>query len=303
MEKKYLDFIAKTKPILVERDVLLSGYTTFKIGGPADLLAKPKNIEELKVLLSTAKDLEIPYFIMGCGSNLLIKDSGLRGLVILLADNFSEIIQEGSNTLNALAGARLIALARFALALGLGGFEFASGIPGSLGGAIVMNAGAYGGEMVQVVKSVWLLKEDGSVVEHSNEEMEFGYRKSRLNKEKSIVLAATIELASKNRDEIKALMDDLSQRRRDKQPVTEPSAGSFFKRPPGHYAAALIDQAGLKGYKIGGAYVSPLHAGFVLSDGTATAADVIALKEHIQKTVYDKFQVELEPEVKIIGDE
>lgn len=302
-QNRYAQMIEDLNPITVKENVELAPFTTFKIGGPADLLAEPKNIDELKSLLAKANELGIPYFVMGCGSNLLIRDGGIRGLVIVLAENFAEMTHEEPYTIRAMAGLRLSALARCAYTLSLGGLEFASGIPGSLGGALMMNAGAYGGEMVQIVEKVWLLKEDGTIEICTNEEMGFGYRASRLANEKSIALAATLKLHPKNREEIKALMDDLAERRRSKQPVTEHSAGSFFKRPEGHYAGALIEQSALKGYKIGGAYVSTLHAGFILNDGTATAADVIALKEHIQETVWHKFKVKLEPEVKIIGED
>jgi UDP-N-acetylmuramate dehydrogenase len=260
-------------------------------------------VEELQQILQLQREQAIACFLMGNGSNLLIRDGGIRGLVIVLADRFSSVIQESTVQIKAQAGVRLGALARFAWQKGLGGLEFASGIPGTLGGAVTMNAGAYGGEMQQVIESVTAINHEGELFTFNGEEMDFGYRHSRIMEEDLIVVEATLKLVPKEPQEIKAYMDDLAERRRSKQPIQYPSAGSFFKRPPGNFAGALIEQAGLKGTRVGDAQVSELHAGFIINLGEATAKDVLQLKELVQQRVFEQSGILLEPEVRIVGEE
>ena len=239
---------------------------------------------------------------LGSGSNILIKDSGFSGIVIKLGEGFNEIEVTGEEV-KALAGAKLSSVARAALDNSLAGFEFASGIPGSVGGGIFMNAGAYGGELKDIVVSVDAISADGETeYTLTGEELDFGYRHSIFHDSKDIVLSATFKLSKGNKEEIDATMRELMEKRNTKQPVQLPSAGSFFKRPEGHFAGGLIEQAGLKGLSVGKAQVSPLHAGFIVNNGGATATEIIELMHLVQYTVYDKFGVRLEPEVRIIGD-
>ena len=301
--EKYAKLILEYPHLNLRTQVLLAPYTTFRIGGPADLLAEPATVEELQQILQLQREQAIACFLMGNGSNLLIRDGGIRGLVIVLADRFSSVIQESPVRIKAQAGVRLGALARFAWQKGLGGLEFASGIPGTLGGAVTMNAGAYGGEMQQVIESVTAINHEGELLTFNGEEMDFGYRHSRIMEEDLIVVEATLKLVPKEPHEIKAYMDDLAERRRSKQPIQYPSAGSFFKRPPGHFAGALIEHAGLKGTRVGDAQVSELHAGFIINLGEATAKDVLQLKEVVQQRVFEQSGILLEPEVRIVGEE
>jgi len=301
--EKYVKLIGEYPHLNLRTQVILAPYTTFRIGGPADLLAEPTTVEELQQILQMQREQAIPCFLMGNGSNLLIRDGGIRGLVIVLSEHFASMTQDLPNKIKAQAGVRLGALARFAWLKGLGGFEFASGIPGTLGGAVTMNAGAYGGEMQQVVESVSAIDHEGELFTFSGEEMDFGYRHSRIMDEDLIVVEATLKLAHKESQEIKAYMDDLAERRRSKQPIQYPSAGSFFKRPPGNFAGALIEQAGLKGLRVGDAQVSELHAGFIINLGEATAKDVLLLKELVQQRVFEQSGILLEPEVRIVGEE
>jgi len=281
----------------------MAKYTSFQFGGPADVLAEPKNTQEIVRLVQYAKHSGLPYLVIGKGSNLIVRDGGIRGLVIVLSDQYSRMELLGKTRIKAEAGARLIALARYAYEQGLSGLEFASGIPGSLGGAVAMDAGAYGGEMKQVVQQVTALNQQGQIVCLSNEEMNFSYRHSAVLEQQLIVLSTELELTEKYPTEIKAQMDELSAKRRSKQPLQYPSAGSVFKRPPGKFAGTLIEQAGLKGYRIGDAQVSELHAGFIINLGHATAAEVLQLIKHIQETVLRQSGVMLEPEIHIIGEE
>ncbi len=272
-------------------------HTTFRIGGPARFFAEPSGKDELIELLKTAKKHGIKPFIFGRGSNLLVSDEGIDTLVISLGEKFSEIKMNG-NTIYADAGASLSSIAQKAKNASLSGFSFASGIPGSLGGAVYMNAGAYGGEMKDVVTKSYYLDEDFNVkecIDHG-----FSYRKSFYTDKDYIIIGAEISLSYGDKEKIAEEMNILAQKRREKQPVTYPSAGSTFKRPEGYFAGALIEGAGLKGYKIGGAEVSTLHAGFVINTGDATFSDVTDLISHIQKTVFEKDGVILETEVKII---
>jgi UDP-N-acetylmuramate dehydrogenase len=241
------------------------------------------------------------FFLLGNGSNLLVSDKGIRGAVIHLSKGFNNIDIK-DNIITAKAGATLAGIARVAYDNSLTGFEFAAGIPGSLGGAIVMNAGAYDGEMKNVVRSVKLMDYNGNIVTKTNEEMHFSYRHSLLKEESYIVLEVEIALEKGDQADIKAKMDDLSQRRRDKQPLEYPSAGSTFKRPEGYFAAKLIDDAGLRGYSVGGAQVSTKHCGFVINTGNATATDVYTLINDVQNRVKKSSGVEIEPEVILVGE-
>ena len=282
------------------KNELMKNHTSFKIGGPADEFCQVTSAEEIQELICYAKEKNIPYTIIGNGSNLLVSDKGIRGLVIKIAKGFDSA--EVSDTkITASAGILLSKLAKVALANSLSGLEFASGIPGTLGGAVYMNAGAYGGEIRDVVKSVTYL-EDGKIKTADKEELGFGYRKSRFSDSGCIILSAELELKAGDKDKISEKMEDFKERRCSKQPLSMPSAGSTFKRPEGYFAGKLIEDAGLKGFGIGGAMVSEKHSGFVVIQGGATARDVLNLIEHIQKTVYEKFGVTLDTEVKMLGE-
>ena len=279
----------------------MSRHTTFRIGGPARRLALPETEEELTTLLNLVR--EFPYTVIGNGSNLLAPDEGVDLLVISTAA-MDRVEQTGERTIRALAGASLAGIAVRARALGLAGFAFAHGIPGTLGGAVVMNAGAYGGEMCQAVRRVGAWTPDRGAIILETEELKFGYRRSVFSGwPEAVVLWAELELTPGDREVIRAEMEDLGRRRRSKQPLEYPSAGSTFKRPEGYFAGTLIDQCGLKGYRIGGAQVSEKHAGFIINAGGATCADVLALIHYVQKTVYEAAGVTLEPEVRLLKTE
>lgn len=280
----------------------MKNHISFKVGGPADFLLKPKTEDEIKRLIEFLKNENIPYIVIGNGSNLLVKDGGIRGVVIKIADNFNNFEIEDTKVV-AQSGALLSFMGKAILNKSLAGFEFAAGIPGTLGGAIAMNAGAYGGEMKDIVKSVRLMDSKGNIIELSNKEMEFEYRRSLISKSDYIVLSAIMELKEGNFDEIKGYMKELTKSRVTKQPLNLPSAGSTFKRPKGHFAAKLIEDSGLKGLTLGGARVSEKHSGFVVNIGDAKAKDIIELINVVKSTVYSKFGVMLEEEVKILGDE
>lgn len=286
----------------IKLDEPMKKHISFRVGGPADILVKPRTEEELKNVLSLIKKENIPYLIIGNGSNLLIKDGGIRGIVIEISDNFNAFEIEG-NKITVQSGALLSVLGKSILRAELKGFEFAAGIPGTIGGALAMNAGAYGGEMKDMVKSVRLMDTDGNIVEFTNEQMEFGYRKSILSRTDYIVLSAEIELEKGNYDEIKATMSDFTQRRVTKQPLSLPSAGSTFKRPKGHFAGKLIEDSGLRGLTLRGAQVSEKHCGFVVNLGNANAKDLLDLMYVVKSTVNTKFGVMLEEEVKILGED
>lgn len=296
--------LEKLQKLLGETKVLteepMSSHTTFRIGGPADYFVLPENAEELKSVLKLCAEEQMPYFILGNGSNLLVGDQGFRGVVIQLYKNFDGIEIQGT-TVRARAGAMLIRVAKEAARAGLTGLEFASGIPGTVGGAMVMNAGAYGGEMKDVVTSVLVLSKDGEIRTLGNEEMKFRYRGSVIEDEGYIVLETVMELQEGNVEEIQSRIEELSLQRKTKQPIEYPSAGSTFKRPEGYFAGKLIMDAGLRGYQVGGAKVSEKHCGFVINAGGATAADVMQLMKDVSEKVEEKFGVGLEPEVKRIG--
>ncbi|MDY5437371.1 UDP-N-acetylmuramate dehydrogenase [Peptostreptococcus porci] len=283
-------------------DESMKKHISFKVGGPADVLVRPKTEDEIKDIFSFLNDNNIPFLVKGNGSNILIKDGGFRGVVIEIADNFSSFEIVGDDMIIQ-TGALLSSIGRAAMENNLTGFEFASGIPGTLGGALAMNAGAYGGEMKNIVKSVRLMDEKGKIVEFTNEEMEFGYRHSILSDRKMIAISAVISLKNGKFDEIKEKMEDLAYQRRTKQPLEYPSAGSTFKRPDGYFAGKLIQDSNLKGASVGGAMVSEKHSGFVINYNNATATDIINLIEHIKSTVYDQQGVRLEEEVKILGED
>ena len=278
----------------------MSGYTTLKLGGPADYLAFPRSEGEIAALFAEANAAGLPVTVIGHGSNLLVLDGGIRGLVICIGKNMKKITRRG-NTLTVQAGAMLGRTAMEAAEAGLTGMEFASGIPGTIGGGVTMNAGAYDGEMAQVVTRVHGIYPDGKTVELSREEMEFGYRHSVVMEKHFIVTEVALELQEGDPAEIRAKMSELNARRTDKQPLDVPSAGSTFKRPEGHFAGALIDQCGLKGYSIGGAQVSMKHAGFLVNTGTSSR-DFLELMKKVQEIVKEKTGVQLEPEVRVLGE-
>lgn len=285
----------------VRTDEPLAKHTTFRIGGAADFFVLPTEASEIAAVIRLCEEEKTPWFILGNGSNLLVGDKGFRGVVILLGKNFDGISIEGTRV-TAKAGEMLIRVAKEAGKAGLTGPEFASGIPGTVGGAMVMNAGAYGGEMKDVVTSVTVLAKNGEIKTLSGEEMDFRYRGSVVEAEGYIVLEAVMELKEGNAAEIQASMDALSVQRRTKQPIEYPSAGSTFKRPEGYFAGKLIMDAGLRGYRVGGAQVSEKHCGFVINAGGATAADVMQLMSDVSAKVKEQFGVTLEPEVKRIGE-
>ncbi|WP_042275924.1 UDP-N-acetylmuramate dehydrogenase [[Clostridium] dakarense] len=286
----------------IKLDEPMKKHISFRVGGPADILVKPRTEEQLKNVFSLIKKENIPYLVIGNGSNLLIKDGGIRGIVIEISDNFNAFSIEG-NKLTVQSGALLSVVGKAVLREELKGFEFAAGIPGTIGGALAMNAGAYGGEMKDMIKSVRIMDTDGNIVEFTNEQMEFGYRRSILSKTDYVVLSAEIELEKGNYDEIKAKMADFTQRRVTKQPLSLPSAGSTFKRPEGNFAGKLIEDSGLRGLTLRGAQVSEKHCGFVVNLGNANAKDLLDLMYVVKSTVKTKFGVMLEEEVKILGED
>lgn len=278
----------------------MAGHTTFRIGGPADCFVELENEEQLKKLRRYLQMTGVSFFVLGNGSNLLVSDSGYKGIVLQIGPKMSSVTVEGDRIV-AQAGATLVQVARAAMEHGLSGLEFASGIPGTVGGGVVMNAGAYGGEMRQVVTQVNVVSRDGELMELDNETMEFGYRTSVIRESSFIVTEVTFRLEPGDRDVIKAKMEELSARRREKQPLEYPSAGSTFKRPEGHFAGQLIMEAGFRGFQIGGARVSEKHCGFVVNAGNATARDVQEVIARIQLRVEEQFGVKLEPEIIYLG--
>ena len=288
------------RPLLLAEP--MTKHTSFHIGGPAELMAQPQSEAELQSLLLKAAEAAVPVTLVGNGSNLLVRDKGIRGLVIKLGSMLRDIKVSG-NVLTFGSGVSLAQASRKAAELGLSGMEFAVGIPGSIGGAVYMNAGAYDGEMSKVVKSVRVMDAAGEVSELSAGELDFGYRHSALQGSDKIVTSVTVELSAGDKQAIAEKMADFSNRRITKQPLELPSAGSMFKRPPGYFAGTLIDQTGLKGYTVGGAQVSTKHAGFVVNIGGATAADVLQLISDVQAKVFAAHGVHLEPEVLVLGEE
>ncbi|WP_405383707.1 UDP-N-acetylmuramate dehydrogenase [Phascolarctobacterium sp.] len=288
------------KPLLADEP--MSKHTSFHIGGPADLLAAPSSEEELSALLTKAAAAGVPVTVVGNGSNLLVRDKGIRGLVIKLGNPMGSIAVEG-NTVTFGSGVSLAMASKKAASLGLSGMEFAVGIPGTIGGAVYMNAGAYDGEMSKVVRSVRVMDMHGRVEELPAAQLDFSYRHTALMGSGKLVTTVTVELVPADEQAIAAKMADFSERRTSKQPLELPSAGSMFKRPPGYFAGTLIEQTGLKGYTVGGAQVSQKHAGFVVNIGGATAADVLQLIADVQAKVQAAHGVHLEPEVLVLGEE
>ena len=302
MSKAFIDFL---ESIVAAENILLEEpmhkHTTFRVGGPAEVFVTVENKEQLEKIIKYLNLVERPYFILGNGSNLLVGDKGYRGVIIRLGGEFNTLKTEGT-LLTAGASVLLSAAARAAMENGLTGMEFASGIPGSIGGGVKMNAGAYDGEMRQIVESVQVMYKDGSILDLDNETMEFGYRNSVIKNRPYVVLQVSLRLQPGNREEILARMNELAARRKEKQPLEFASAGSTFKRPEGYFAGKLIMDSGLRGARIGGAQISEKHCGFVINDGTATAADIAELIQEVSETVNEKFGVTLEPEVILLGD-
>lgn len=285
----------------IEFDANMSEHIYFKVGGPADVLLVPNTKEQVVKTLKVCKENNIPYYVIGNGSNLLVKDGGMRGVVIKLTE-INNISAENGKII-AETGALLKDVSKKALDNNLTGLEFACGIPGSIGGAVFMNAGAYNGEIKDVIESAEVLTQDGDIVTYNKEELNLGYRTSRVMQENAIVLSAVFALENGEHEKIKSRVDDLTEKRESKQPLEYPSAGSTFKRPEGYFAGKLIQDAGLKGYSIGGAAVSEKHSGFVINKGGATAKDVLDLIKHIQNEVKKQFGVDLHTEVRIIGED
>ena len=297
----YDDLIGIIPSENVLRNVYMTGYTSFRIGGPADYLVTVSCNEELSSLIKYLKAKEVPYMLLGNGSNILVSDKGYRGVMIRLGGDFRNVVVDG-NRVSAGAGVTLMALTKEVLNSSLSGLEFAYGIPGSVGGAVYMNAGAYGGEMKDVITSVEVLDEEGNVVTIEAKDMAFGYRTSICKKRDIVVLKANMELKPGSHDEIEAKMEEHMKARKDKQPYNMPSAGSTFKRPEGYFAGKLITDSGLSGYQVGQAQVSTKHNGFVVNLSGATAADVARLIKDVKEKVYASQGVMLEEEVIYVGD-
>ena len=296
---KMLGFLSKEQIYLNEP---MSKHTSFKIGGPADIFVKPKNIDELKNILEIARRNDIDITIVGNGSNLLVKDGGIRGIVI--KPDFKDIEFLEDNKVKVAAGVLLSKIANEACKNGLSGLEFASGIPGCMGGAIRMNAGAYGSEFKDIVISSKYLDKDLNIHEISNEGHEFKYRHSRFCDNKNDIIVCTVlQLKEANKEEIKSKMDENNNSRREKQPINFPNAGSTFKRGEGYITAQLIDKCNLKGYNVGDAFVSDKHAGFIINKGNATAKDVLELIDIVKKKVYEEFNVNIELEIEVLGED
>lgn len=296
--KKFCDLLGEERVFTGEA---MSRHTTFKIGGPADYFLMPDKDTDVGRIVKICKESEIPYFILGNGSNLLVGDGGYRGAVIQIYKNMSAVTVEGTE-ITVQAGALLSSVAAAAKNAALTGFEFAGGIPGTMGGAVVMNAGAYGGEMKDVLTEVTVMDEEGEIVTLPADKLELGYRTSIIKTAGYIVLEAKLQLKEGNPEVIRETMKDLTIRRTTKQPLEYPSAGSTFKRPEGYFAGKLIMDSGLAGYQVGGAQVSEKHCGFVINAGGATARDVRTLMDNVRDIVYKKYGVTLEPEVKFLGD-
>ena len=301
MNKEFYDKLAAivSKEAIAENEPM-SKHTTFRIGGNADMFVSPK-ISQVAEIMTLAKAYDVPVTIIGNGSNLLVGDKGIRGLVLSFGKEADEVVIQ-DNRMAVGAGTLLSKAAAEAARNSLSGLEFAAGIPGTLGGALVMNAGAYGGEMKDVVVSAKVLTTEGEIIELSKDELDLSYRHSCIPEKNYIVLEVTIELVPGDETKIREVMNGFKNSRVEKQPLEYPSAGSTFKRPEGYFAGKLIQDADLRGYAVGGAQVSEKHCGFVVNKGNATAADVCNLIEDVKRIVYEKFQVEMEPEVKMIGE-
>lgn len=300
IKKLFLETIGEEN-IIIDAD--MAQQTSFRAGGKADMLVIPQDIQQLKYVISQLYDSNIQYMLIGNGSNILVKDGGFRGVIVKMGSGFESVHVE-DQTVVCGAAAKLSVAAKEAANAGLEGFEFASGIPGSIGGAVFMNAGAYDGEIKMILESVHIISRDGKCeYDKTAEDLDMSYRHTQLHESGDIVTEATFKLINGDVDSIKSKIAELTARRNSKQPVTFPSAGSFFKRPEGHFAGKLIQDAGLKGLTVGGAQVSELHSGFIINIGGATASDIIQLMEIVQAAVMDKFGVKMEPEVRIVGEE
>ena len=298
------EFVQDLKQHILQGTVLeqepMGRHTTFQVGGPADLFVEPGNREEVRYAVMAARRERVPFFVTGNGSNLLVSDDGYRGMIIHIGKSLSEVSVR-DDLIEAEAGISLARLARMALAKGLTGMEFAAGIPGSLGGAVVMNAGAYKGEMKDILISVDVMTAEGEFISLPAEELDLSYRYSNVIEREYLILAARIKLVPGDQDAIRSRMDELALARKTKQPLDYPSAGSTFKRPEGYFAGKLIQDAGLKGYTVGGAKVSEKHSGFVINVGGAEAEEIRFLISQVRKKVYRQFGVMLEPEVRFLG--
>lgn len=299
------ELIEKLTLTLGEKRVLVNepmcNHTSFKIGGPADILVLPGSCSQIEEIVKYFTSSKIPYMVMGNGTNLLVSDNGIRGVVIKIYNNMDSYSVEGE-FMEIDAGMLISTAAKIALNNSLSGLEFAEGIPGTIGGAVAMNAGAYIGEMSMVVEQTEYIDANGNIISVKGKEHDFSYRNSIIQKNKGIVLKTRLKLNRGDSANIKELMDGFNFKRRDKQPLEWPSAGSAFKRPQGHFVGKLIDDCGLRGYSIGGAKISDKHSGFIINTGNATCKDVLELIKYIQSTVKDRFNVELDPELRIIGD-
>jgi len=300
-----MDLYQELCGILGEENVLtkepMSRHTTFRAGGPADFFVTPEEEGQVRTALTLLKEVGVPFYVMGNGSNLLVGDRGYRGVILQICKKMNRIrIQD--TVIHAQAGALLSKIAAEAQAEGMTGFEFASGIPGTLGGAVMMNAGAYGGEMKHVLTRAQVLDSTGEIREVLAEEMELGYRSSVFSRKGGVILSASVQLEPGDPSEIQKRMEELKIQRTSKQPLEYPSAGSTFKRPEGYFAGKLIQDAGLRGFQVGGAQVSEKHCGFVINKEQASAMDIRSLMEQVSEKVYAQFGVRLEPEVKLIGD-
>ena len=303
MQNVYEELQKKMPTLDIKKDEIMSKYTSFKVGGPADIFIKVKTHEELKYILEYVKENKIPLTVIGNGSNLLVKDKGIRGITIKLDFNEIEIEEKDNEVIiDVGAGVKLGMLAAILQKKEIAGFEFASGIPGTIGGAVRMNAGAYGKEMQEIVSEVTYIDENGKIETLKNDEIDFSYRHSRFKEKEDIIISSKLKLEKGRVEEIKERTETFKNARLEKQPVDMPSAGSTFKRGTNYISAGLIDEAGLKGYTIGGAQVSLKHAGFIVNTGNATAKDIQDLIDYVIKVVYEKFGKVLELEVEVIGE-
>jgi UDP-N-acetylmuramate dehydrogenase len=302
LQRVFDSLIGTLGPDKVLKDEPMSLHTTFRIGGLADIFVQPGSTEDVSAAVRICREAGVPLMPLGNGSNLLVRDGGIRGAVMQLGERFANVSAEGP-VLLAQGGALLSRCAAEAYCLGLCGMEFASGIPGSVGGAAAMNAGAYEGEMKDIVQAVTAVAQDGKIVRFENNNLQFTYRHSRALDEGLIITVVELALHPGDMEQSKLLLDSYTARRREKQPLEWPSAGSFFKRPPGHFAGKLISDAGLRGFAVGGAQISEKHAGFVINTGGATAADVLALAARVRERVFELYGVELEMEVRMVGED
>ena len=297
------DELRRQLPVEIMREnELMQYHTSFNIGGPADLMVLPRSVEEIKYVVTYCLKLSIPLLVIGRGSNLLVRDKGIRGVVMKLGSNFQEFLLQGYQ-IQAQAGISMYDLTRNAAAASLQGLEFAEGIPGSLGGAVVMNAGAYGGEMSGVVTEVQAIDETGEIILFKADELNYSYRHSVFQDNSTYVLTARMQLVPGDINEINARMQEYAQKRVEKQPLEMPSAGSTFRRPDGYFVGPMIEELGMKGYPYGKAQISPKHAGFIVNRGGASAEDVLTLIAIVQKRVREKYGIDLQTEVRVVGEE